>query len=559
MRRFHPGLLVFSAALIASLCVHLPVYQVLGALAEVLLADSPEPTAPTTIEFELASTSEDVEDAEETDETEREPPPPAVPPPAVPPPSPVKAPAPERAKPERVKVVQATPPPATPTPPSPPDQRRLAVTQKSEDPDVEPPPDAQFLAEENRRVAEQTVARLRNMQVDEEPEPSASAESDQSVTHAGDAADTEVADLKEQAGEDARAARPEEAVAERRQHVASAGDVQASSEAKAESARVTDARPKVTPGGPPVAEEQAPLIIHDGLGTVAIKRAKPGPSISSQAGERPPGARSRQEGGRRASNARRGVDLRVSWNQFENTFGSDELARQRRQAQVAQERSRLRGSGRGQRWRRFKAAIENFVPNVKPGNQTALNAAADPFAHYLATIHRNIHRQFAMGFLRNLPAGGGAFDDSSLHTKLEISINRDGSLHKVGIVYTSGFMPFDYGAFDAVVRAGPFAAPPRKILSGDGRVYMHWGFYRNHRQCGTFNASPFILKGPAGGAPPGPTDNDPPDAEFGLREFHVPHEHGDHGEHGEHGEHGDDQEHHDHHHGHDAEHAARRG
>jgi hypothetical protein len=31
------------------------------------------------------------------------------------------------------------------------------------------------------------------------------------------------------------------------------------------------------------------------------------------------------------------------------------------------------------------------------------------------------------------------------------------------------------------------------IRSPDGRAYVHWGFYRNNRQCGTFNATPFIL------------------------------------------------------------------
>jgi hypothetical protein len=29
-------------------------------------------------------------------------------------------------------------------------------------------------------------------------------------------------------------------------------------------------------------------------------------------------------------------------------------------------------------------------------------------------------------------------------------------------------------------------------------VYFHWGFYRNQRQCGTFNAEPYILPNPRG-------------------------------------------------------------
>ena len=167
------------------------------------------------------------------------------------------------------------------------------------------------------------------------------------------------------------------------------------------------------------------------------------------------------------------------------------------------------------------------MPNVQPGTQTALNTAASPFAAYLAMIHRRIHREFAFGFLRNLPIAGGPFDDRSLNTTLEIVINADGSVHKVGIAKTSGFLPFDYGAFDAVMRAAPYPVPPRKILSGDGRVSVHWGFYRNERQCGTFNAQPFILPHPAGTPEPScprdeperdgpPATYEPHEGELGL-------------------------------------------
>jgi hypothetical protein len=196
------------------------------------------------------------------------------------------------------------------------------------------------------------------------------------------------------------------------------------------------------------------------------------------------------------------VNLRLSWSQFESTFGAEDL-RAQRQAYLEQRRSRRRGSNRTRQWKKFRAAIENFVPNVRPGNQTALNAAASPFAHYLATVHRRIHREFAHKFLRGLPIAGGPEADRTLHTKLEIVINGDGSLHKVGVAKTSGYLPFDFGAFNSVTRAAPFPAPPRKILSGDGRVYVHWGFYRNERQCGTFNARPFILPNPPGTPKPG--------------------------------------------------------
>jgi TonB family protein len=224
--------------------------------------------------------------------------------------------------------------------------------------------------------------------------------------------------------------------------------------------------------------------------------------------------------------------LRLSFSQFEQAFGEADLKEQR-DAYLEQHRSRAAGSGaeRQRMWREFRAAIENYVPQVQPGRQTALNAAADPFAQYLAVVHRRIHREFADGFLRSLPLAGGPFGDPTLHAELEIVINGDGNIHRVGIAQSSGFLPFDYGAFNAVMRAAPYATPPRKILSGDGRVYVHWGFYRNERQCGTFNARPFILPHPTGSPKPSAPFRDetdhahphgpivqPGDGELGLRE-----------------------------------------
>jgi len=44
-----------------------------------------------------------------------------------------------------------------------------------------------------------------------------------------------------------------------------------------------------------------------------------------------------------------------------------------------------------------------------------------------------------------------------------------------------------------VISAGPYEATPEAIRSVDGRIYLRWGFYRNWRQCGSFNVEPYIL------------------------------------------------------------------
>ena len=68
-----------------------------------------------------------------------------------------------------------------------------------------------------------------------------------------------------------------------------------------------------------------------------------------------------------------------------------------------------------------RAALENFVTNVRVGNQTALRAAASPFAGYIVAMHNRIHRTFADGFIPGLAAlpESSPLNDRSLHTTLE--------------------------------------------------------------------------------------------------------------------------------------------
>jgi TonB family protein len=197
--------------------------------------------------------------------------------------------------------------------------------------------------------------------------------------------------------------------------------------------------------------------------------------------------------------ARRRLKLRLTPQDADRIFGKQWAAKWRK-------RHRRRGSKgpKSKRWKRIKAALENYVPEVKVGNQTALKTRAHPYARYIAAMHRKIHPLWGHGFLQDLdllPAHH-AFNDWSRNTKIELVLDNRGRLVKAGVVKPSGFLPFDVAALDVVFQAAPFGPPPAAIRSPDGRVYLHWGFYRNHRQCGTFNVDPFILASP----PDGPKD-----------------------------------------------------
>ena len=497
---------MFCAALLASLSVHLPVYEVLGVLAESVLNQPKGDPEPTTVEFELpplpgTPVPDPLEPKDEPD-------------PSVAPETPVKPeepqlaakPKPEEKKEEEKPVVEVKPELEEAKAPEPPPQHidnQQAVTQKSDDPNVPPPENAQYIAEENRRVLEETVAEMRNMETDDavqEPGTTMSASSedklgnanedesaqDENVEGEQEAAAREIADATErpQAGEEQPPPQPtqqEQAPPQAVQHAV-----------KGEEARKAE-----------VPAEIEEVEINDGNGSFVIRRVKPVEGAGDELRAARDGATARDGSPGVARPGR--PNLKLSFSQYEDTFGADSVQEQR-ERYAEQRRSRSTGQSREVIWKKFRGAIENYLPKVRPGNQTALNTAASPFAAYLAVVHRQIHIYFADQFLRGLPLAGSPMSDPSLVTTLEIVINGDGSLETVGVARSSGFLPFDYGAFSSVQRAAPFPPPPSKILSSDGRAYMHWAFHRSERQCGTFNAQPYILKDVGPPAAPQPQD-----------------------------------------------------
>lgn len=150
--------------------------------------------------------------------------------------------------------------------------------------------------------------------------------------------------------------------------------------------------------------------------------------------------------------------------------------------------------------------LDNVVPEVRVGNQTALNSRKHPFAQYIAEMHRGIHAVWGDGVLRQWDRLGPkhAWNDFSLWTRVEIVLWPTGEIDSVKTVRRSGNSSFDGMARNSVYNAGPYPAAPEQILSGNGKVYIHWAFHRNAYACGTFGAEPFILDNAGQGARPDP-------------------------------------------------------
>jgi TonB family protein len=516
-----PGVILILAVL-GSLSLHVPAYVGLG-LLKMLMDRRPPAVALAPIEIELRESEPPTNEVEpepaeeetaEQEDEEEEP----------------RAEIAEREEPEEPEpqpVVPQTPPQEQPRQLQPEPMGRTSVAHRSRDPNVAPPEDAQHLAEENSRVEEETVARIRNPNVDDpDPQPADPEQATEESEEEGDAPEEEVAHAQDAPGERERDPLPSEVrrrTPDRREASRSPDprDIQAAQGDANEGAREGDPRPERAEGGRSDSgggerpTNEVMVTVRDRFGTfrMRVPQRPEGEGAGDEGGRVAEGPGEGRSGeGHRAGRARRsgrnigeagGPELQLSWSQFASVYGEEELQRQR-ELYTEQRRSHVRGMSRQERWRRFRAAIENYDVHVRPGNQTALNTRADPFAAYVASMHRRIHTRFADGFLRSLPSTvDEAFRaNNDMHARLEILIAPDGSVASVGVVGTSGDLLFDFGAFNSVMTAQPFGPTPENIRSPDGNVYVHWSFYRNQRQCGTFNAQMFILSNAPEGRSP---------------------------------------------------------
>lgn len=367
------------------------------------------------------------------------PPPKQLPPPAIPPPPP----------PEQNK---APPPPPQPPPPN------MVMVEVKDDKHVvdKSPDDAKQLSDKNRDVAEETRAKQTNLDKESEGQEVASRESDDHTS-------------PDIGGPDDKIRQLEEAKSTTDQHIR-----ETDHSGKDQTAKGAIQGEGGDNGEEGTGERDRGVLAMRGIGGrgAITDNGKDGKKI-----------------GKRGTP---GINTPMSFQDYERIMGKEKLDEER---QVA---ARKMSSKKG-RWERkldaVKSSLENFVPDIRPGNQTALKTRAHPYALYIARMHRRIHELWGFGFLEQLDDKGADYplNDPNLWVNLEVSVNPDGTLHKVTIAKTSGKTEFDVAAVDTVITAGPYEATPEAIRSVDGRIYLRWGFYRNWRQCGTFNVEPYIL------------------------------------------------------------------
>jgi TonB family protein len=421
------------------------------------------------------------------------PPPPPQPKMEIPKPPPVVAEA-EKPKP---------PPPPPPPEPPPPEQAKALPKEQKKSVEVddeknvvnEPPPEAEYFSDKNRRVAEQTRDTRTNLERQSKGEASASEKSEnKDETEIGGEKD-KTAQLEKTEASSLDAKRDKETAHNGKEQAAEgvrSGD-------KGEAGRGGQSGQQGDSGKPGLLSMRN----AQGLGkpgTASTPDTAPSganddaPSVAatSEPGVGGPTGRAGKAGAPGKS-GRRGPKLEIDSSDYKRIVGSDAI---KEEIEVAR-RSHSHKKGR---WEKKLAAVhqslENFTPEVKTGNQTALGTKAAPFALYIAKMHRTIHELWGFGFLDDLDGKSSSdpMNKRELAVKIEIVLNPDGTLDRAPtIVRPSGVLTFDVAAMDTIMTAGPFGDTPAEIRSPNGKVYLHWTFHRDERQCSPYFADPFIL------------------------------------------------------------------
>ena len=337
------------------------------------------------------------------------------------------------------------------------DALRLKMVEVNNPESDRPPDNARYLSDKNRRVEKETRARYTNL-VKDHPRPEPFSQPNPNQGPLPGSKEDKIAEQKKQKGRISRSkavVKPSPLLAMR------------------------------SPGGGPArkqrAEAQSPAEERlDGMSLAPWERPKQTPG---------------------GAGPKLNLDHR-SQDRIDGQKGADERELARLSPSTP---STTKGKYEG-KWQAIRSSLENFVPEVQPGNQTALGTRADPFALYIAHMHREIHRLWGFGFLSDMDtkSDSNPMNNMKLWTMVEIAIRPNGTVEKTAIIKPSGLLTFDVAALDAVLSSAPFPSTPRAIRSANGNVYLHWRFHRDQRQCGTFGVDPYILTTP----PKGPIDSD---------------------------------------------------
>ena len=119
----------------------------------------------------------------------------------------------------------------------------------------------------------------------------------------------------------------------------------------------------------------------------------------------------------------------------------------------------------------------DFLEDVKKGNETYLNTQKFAYAAYFNKIKQAISRNWSPGtaIIVNDPTGK-MYGRKDRFTKLQVFISDKGKLVKAKVITSCGVDFLDREAINAFKMAAPFAPPPEVLLNKDRQLEIRFGF-----------------------------------------------------------------------------------
>lgn len=116
------------------------------------------------------------------------------------------------------------------------------------------------------------------------------------------------------------------------------------------------------------------------------------------------------------------------------------------------------------------APNNDWLPGVRPGDRTALNAKKDFFASFWNRVQRQVE-PFWVRHVRN--ANPGQLQRRDYLTRANVTLGPDGKLLAVEIEQSCGVPGWDRAVVAAFEEAAPFMNPPAGLIDPDGKIRMN--------------------------------------------------------------------------------------
>jgi hypothetical protein len=121
----------------------------------------------------------------------------------------------------------------------------------------------------------------------------------------------------------------------------------------------------------------------------------------------------------------------------------------------------------------------DFLPDIKPGEETALNTAEFVFYSFYKRVEEAVvpyWNNYVNSYLNEHPNIKKNLNKKDYITEVEAVIKKNGRFHKMIILKSSGVLGLDDAPGLAFSDASPFENPPERLFDNDGFIRMKWRF-----------------------------------------------------------------------------------